>query len=243
MRRGRHVQHVVAAAGELGEREVAGDDRRLGLGRTTGDAELGRPLPFVHVPTGDQIRILGVLRDDRARERRAYSNARRITFASATQSPSSVKTRTPRSYSSPSGASSCPARPWVMHPATVTRHDTWRPFSSTAATTLASSSGGVVFGIATTAVKPPSAAARAGLDRLGLLAARLAEVHLDVDQAGRDHAALGVEHRAHRERRAGPDLGDHAVAHQHVGHALTGLVEHASAADDQRVRQPVLPIR
>ena len=63
------MQHVVAAAGELGEREVPRHDRGLRLGRPTGDAELRRPLPLVHVPAGDEVRILGVLRDHRARER------------------------------------------------------------------------------------------------------------------------------------------------------------------------------
>ena len=43
---------------------------------------------------------------------------------------------------------------------------------------------GSVLGIATIAVKPPSAAARLpGLDRLGLLLARLAEVGVEVDEA------------------------------------------------------------
>ena len=53
---------------------------------------------------------------------------------------------------------------------------------------------------------------RAGLDRLGVFATRLAEVHLDVDEPGRDDAALGVEHRRAR-RRVEPraDLGDQPV--------------------------------
>src|SRR5262245_25120046 len=61
------------------------------------------------------------------------------------------------------GASSAPARPLVTQPATRTSHAARRPRASTASTTAASSSGGSVFGMHTTAVQPPSAAARAPL--------------------------------------------------------------------------------
>ena len=81
-----------------------------------------------------------------------------------------------------------------MQPADTTVHAACAPAASTAATTAGSSSGGVVFGIATTAVNPPrAAAAGAGLDRLGLLHARLAQVHVEVDEAGRDETARRVE--------------------------------------------------
>ena len=52
---------------------------------------------------------------------------------------------------------------------------------------------------------------RAGLDRLGLLAARLAQVGVQVDEAGADDAPAGVEHRAWPSR-SGADRGDDAVA-------------------------------
>ena len=92
-----------------------------------------------------------------------------------------------------------------MQPADVhLARDARAPRSSTDCTTAASSSGGSVFGMHDHRGAPAErGGARAGLDRLGLLAARLAEVHLDVDEAGRDDAALGVEHeRAGRRRRA-----------------------------------------
>ena len=92
---------------------------------------------------------------------RAYSRAWRIIPADSTHAPSSVKTRTPRACSSPIGASSTPARCLVMHPAAWTSHTDRDPAARTDATTAGSSSGGSVFGIATTAVNPPSAAARA----------------------------------------------------------------------------------
>ena len=52
-----------------GERQVPGHDRRFRFGRPARDPELRRPLPFVHVPAGDEVRILRVLRDHRARQR------------------------------------------------------------------------------------------------------------------------------------------------------------------------------
>ena len=66
----RQVQHVVAATGEAREREVAGDDRRLGLGGPARDAEPRRPRALVHVTAADQRRVLGVLRDHGAGQRR-----------------------------------------------------------------------------------------------------------------------------------------------------------------------------
>ena len=54
--------------------------------------------------------------------------------------------------------------------------------------------------------------AAAGLDGLGLLLAGLAQVHVQVDEAGADDAAGGVEHGVGRRRqRSGADLDDAAV--------------------------------
>ncbi len=58
------------------------------------------------------------------------------------------------------GASASPARSRVMHPLDTTSQAAAFPAARTDATTAGSSSAGVVFGIATTAVKPPRAAAR-----------------------------------------------------------------------------------
>ena len=83
--------------------------------------------------------------------------------------------------------------------------------------------------MATTAVKPPRAAARAaGLDRLGLLPPGLAQVGVQVDQAGADDAAAGVEHPvAGRGRR--PTATIAAVVDDHVGAARAGGVDHRAA--------------
>ncbi len=54
---------------------------------------------------------------------------------------------------------------------------------------------GSVLGMAQTAVNPPAAAAmRAGGHGLEVLLARLAQVHVQIDQPGRDHLARRIEH-------------------------------------------------
>ena len=55
----------------------------------------------------------------------------------------------------------------------------------------------------------------AGLDRLGLLAARLPQVGVQVDEAGQQHGAVGVEDLAVGAQ-SGADLDDHSVAHEQV---------------------------
>ena len=71
----------------------------------------------------------------------------------------------------------------------------------------------------------------AGLDRLGLLLAGLAQMGVQVDEAGADDAARGVDHLvAVLRREIGADLGDPAVGDAHVARSFTGLVEQTPAA-------------
>ena len=80
---------------------------------------------------------------------------------------------------------------------------------------------GSVLGMAQTAVNPPAAAAmRAGRDRLDVLLARLAQVHVQVDQPGRDDQAGRVEHlRAVGRAEVAAHRRDLAVREKHVGDA------------------------
>ncbi len=95
---------------------------------------------------------------------RAYSSARRMTSWFCTQWPSSVSATTPALASEPMGASSSPARPLVIAPVGKTlTHDSRAAFSWIHETTLGLSTGGLVFGMQTTDVKPPAAAARVPL--------------------------------------------------------------------------------
>ena len=109
------------------------------------------------------------------------------------------------------GARRSPARPTVMAPATATWHMAPAPSARTSRATAALSIGGSVLGMATTAVNPPSAAARAAaLDGLGFLAAGLAQMGVQVDESRGHQAPAGVEHggppAARRYR--WPDVGD-----------------------------------
>ena len=58
---------------------------------------------------------------------------------------------------------------------------------------------------------------RPGLDGLGVLAARLAQVHVQVDQAGADDQPVAVHDLGPGRVQARPDPGDPAVVDQHVG--------------------------
>ena len=91
---------------------------------------------------------------------RAYSKARRIRPADCTPAPSSVNSRTPSPAISAMGANRSPARSTVMAPATATSAVALAPSSSTLRTASAESRAGSVLGMATTAVNPPSGAAR-----------------------------------------------------------------------------------
>ena len=125
-----------------------------------------------------------------------------------------------------------------MQPAGATSHS---PAATacrrTNSTTLTESWAGSVFGIATTAVYPPSAAARApGLDRLGLLVPRLAQVGVEIDEAGAHDATRGIEHRDTLAVAVEvlADGDDDVAVDQHVGRAFAGLVEHEPVLDHDR---------
>ena len=93
---------------------------------------------------------------------RTYSSARRISRASDTQCPSSENTRVAAAERaiSPSSASSSPARPLLTAPIGTTCADPLaRPTSSRCSAASAVSVTGEVLAMASTAVKPPRAAA------------------------------------------------------------------------------------
>src|SRR5436190_2671605 len=91
---------------------------------------------------------------------RAYSSARRISSLFCTQWPSSVIATTPACFSEPMGASSSPLMPLVIAPVTYTFTTPSRAaFSFTSATAAGLSMLGEVFGMQTTVVNPPRAAA------------------------------------------------------------------------------------
>ena len=58
---------------------------------------------------------------------------------------------------------------------------------------------------------------RAGLDRLGLLVARLAQMGVEVDEAGAHDAPRGVEHDSSSPSRSLADVDDDATVDHDVG--------------------------
>src|SRR5207247_5858986 len=78
---------------------------------------------------------------------------------------------------------------------------------------------------------------RAGRDGFLVLMARLAQVHVHVDEAGTHPLAGGVDHRrALRRGEPAADPRDLAVLDQHVLHGIDGAggIDHPSAADEER---------
>ena len=127
----------------------------------------------------------------------AYSRARRISPADCTPLPSSVNRRTPSAASSAIGARRSPARPTVMAPATATSAMARSASVEDVAHRLGRVQGGLGVGHGHHGGEAPEGGGPGpGLDGLGLLAARLAQVGVEVDQARGDHAAAGVQHAA-----------------------------------------------
>ena len=126
-----------------------------------------------------------------------YCSALRMTDASATPTPSSLKAIAPRCEHRADlgqflalaalGDRADRDRHWPARPAA--------PRGRMNSICPSLSSGGLVLGMQQTVVNPPAtAAADAAGDGLFLLIARLAEMDVNVDQAGRDVTAGGVDH-------------------------------------------------
>ena len=121
--------------------------------------------------------------------------ARRITRAFITGRPSSEMATAPAAFMAPMAASSSPALPLVMAPMGNTLTTALAP---RALHDVAGHRGAVVhrLGVGHAADGGESAGrgrARAAFDGLGVLEARLAQVHVHVDEAGRDDQPAGVE--------------------------------------------------
>jgi len=67
---------------------------------------------------------------------------------------------------------------------------------------------------------------RARLDRLAVLASRLAEVHLRIHHAGQDVQPLAVDHFGCRSLPQCADFGDSAASDADVADALAVLIDH-----------------
>ena len=236
---GRQVLEVDPRAGEAREGEVAHDHELLGLRRLTGDPEARRPLALVHVAAGREHRVLAVLGQDDG-----LAQAAGVLHGPAHET--SVRDARPviGEEAHPELGHLAERRELLARPSHrdgAGRVDVARR-GAPELQHLAHDAGmidrrdGVGHGedarVAAEGGRPG-----AGLDGLGLLLARLAEVAVEVDQAGahdapgRVEGAIGAERRTHR--------GDPAVvADDDVGVTLARAVDHPAALEDRRGHQP-----
>ena len=151
---------------------------------------------------------------------RTYSSARRMTRASVTHLPSSEKTltRARERCMSPSSASSSPSRPLVTAPTGLDVDQ------AGGAAQVEDPLGGLGrvgdrAGVGHREHRGEAAdrgGGGPGGDRLGVLAAGLAQVGVEVDQTGKRHEPVGVEDVGALAERIGADLGDHPVLDEEV---------------------------
>jgi hypothetical protein len=231
---GGDVADVQPGAGQLGELDVAGDDGGLGDRGPAGQAETSRQLTLVAAGVAPgQPRVLGVLGDhpvERPDVLQGPAHQPRIGDAVAVVGEHPDRGRgaghqpelgqlTPGQALADRAHGddlSCPSR---------------RPSAATCSAASAVSVTGSVFAIASTAVKPPRRGRGAAGVGLRVLAPRLAQVGVQVDEPRqRDEAVrvhpLDVGSRRWRGRRSGrraaagrPDRAEQVGAgDQHVGH-------------------------
>ncbi len=201
-----------AGAGEPRQRDVAGDHGLLGRGRHARDPEPAGPCALVHGAVARQAGVLAVLGQDEpeplgvvegAAHERAVLDPGAVVGEERDAERSQLAERRQRVTGPADGDSAgdgdlggggpAQVEDLADHPGRVDRrlgighrHDG----------RVATERGG----------------AGAGLDRLGLLAPGLAQVRVQVDQAGPDEAAAGVEHGG-ALRRVDRVVGrDHGVA-------------------------------
>ena len=226
-----------AGADVLGQQHVAGDDRLLGHGRPAGQPQLRRDEPLVHLGALGQARVLGVLGDHAVEGLHVLQRAphqHRVVHALAVvaehaDAGAGVRHRVELGEAlaleahgdRADGADGAPAGGLAAHRDLLDHARGVRD-------------GGRVGHGVHGGEAAAGGGAGAGLDGLGLLAAGLAQVGVEVDQTGEDHAALGVDHLdAVRHLELAADRGDPALADQDVLHVLA---VGATAAQQQRGR-------
>ena len=216
------------------ERDVARDHQRLGDRGIAGEAELGGDRALVHLPVARERRLLLVQRETAAGDRRVLERAAHRARGERTGCPSSVKPAAPASASSPISVSSAPRWPFVI----AARKPTGTSASAPRLLDERPEHRGRVddrIGVRHREDRAVAARRRgrgAGRDRLLVLAAGRAQVHVRIDERRREHEAVRVDDpvRVPLERRA--DRGDHAVVDADVDVRVDALdgVEHARAA-------------
>ena len=240
-RRG-EVQEVEARPGGGGEDAVTSDDDVLGRARPSRDPEPARPVALVHVPAAGEAGVLRVLRDHRPGEGRRVlecrtHHTRRVDAGPVVrEDPHAERVQLPhRRELAPLAPLRDRARGADVAARPGPSGEHCRDHGRV-----------VVWGRRVRHGDDRGEAAErrgagTGLDGLGVLHARLPEVHVQIDEPRRDHAPRGVEDTVAGE--AGIDGGDPAVRDEHVRVTLAVLVDDTAAPEHERVRQPGLPSR
>ena len=243
--RGRQVEEVDGRAGELGEQDVPGDDGRFGRLRPARDPEAAGPRAFVHVPAGGERRVFGVLGDDGAGQRMGV-------LERAPHDAGVGDTSTVVGEDADTEGVELPHRREL--PAATTLGDAARRHHVARRLAACGEHGRDDGGVVERRLRvrhgddggeaSESGGAGAGFDRLRLFVAGLAQVGVQVDEAGHDEAPGGVEYgRAFDTPAHG---GDDAALDEDVRDPVAGRVDDASAFDHElvrTVRQPDLPSR
>lgn len=242
-RGGRQVLEVDAAIREPGQCDVAQHHQFLRLGGDTRNAEAARPFAFVHVPAHGQGFVLAVPGE--------HDTESRCVFERPPHEP--VVLDTPAVVGEQAHAE-CGhlANGRELLAGTVDGDGAGHPHVGE--TGLATEQHdltdhccvvdgrlGVRHG--DNGREPAEGGSpRAGLDRLGLLAAGLAQVGVEVDQAGSHHAAPGVEHLvAVAGGEVGPDGGDASAADRDVAAPNAAGIDDAAALDHEARHRNSLP--
>ena len=233
---GRQVLEVETPTGESSQGDVAGDHQLLGLRRLAGHTQPARPRALVHVAAGGDRLVLAVLSQDHVEaggvlQRPAHQPGVLHAASVVGEDPDAELGHLSQRRQLLAG----PAHGDGPGRVDVAQRGT------TELLHLAHDPGAVDgrLGVRHGHHRGEPAEGgrpRAGLDRLGLLPTRLAEMGVEIDQPRRHDASGGIDGvLAALLRQVGPDRGDAAGAgvDGDVGGALAAGIDHPPAPDDE----------
>ena len=234
----RRVQHVQTPAGKPGQGDVATDGDVLRLAGPALDPQRRGDRALVQMAAFDQRRTFAVLAEHRASQlHRALergTHQRRVGHLVAVVGEDAhprfvqgfeVRQALPGAADGDAAGGMDVAKPYLLAPAAHCGDGLHRVL------------GGVGVGHGHDGGEPAQRCGpRAALDGLGLFAAGLAQMDMQVDQTGGDPAAPAVDLGAAHHR-----LGhDPSVGHVHVGAAHTCLVDHRATTEAEVHRRKLL---
>ena len=192
---GRDVLDVEPAAGDLGEADVAGNHDVFGRGRHSGQAQLHRLEPLVHHAADGQLGHLAVLHDHAVKHLRVFERPPHQRGRGHRRAVVGESDRAARDKLAKLGEFFPLAS--LAHRADGIHMGLPRPLSlkhDELGGALRVDRGDGVGHAGDRGHAARERGLRSGGDRLVLLVAGLAEVDVEIDQAGADDQAVGVDH-------------------------------------------------